>query len=307
MSKTYSNEISRLFDIASNLHSPTRFDDLMRLARLLINMERHGEGEEVLVVAKELAHSQSNPSRKISCLLLSGDCALSQGISSTAFLNYCRAYEIAALNNLTRLKLDCHLSLANYYQQKYEFELLIEECKKALDFMNSNGILCHELEFRVKLWRNSDFVDKENLFKLVELATNLQEFALCAEIKQSLAESLIGENHIQMAVRYLEEVHSWNIIRRDKLATKETELFIGRLLFESQDLIQAKYWLKRASRTSRVETLWPIEIEAEIFLRMTEQRLNPTTSSTRLNESIAKARALGLYEMLDQLSEVAEQ
>lgn len=305
MSKVYTNELSRLFDLASNLYSPTRYDDLLALSKLLISLERHGEAEEVLVVAKDLADSQANPVSRIACLLLAGDCALSQGISSTAFLNYCRAYEIATINNLTQLRLQCHLGLAKYYQEKYEFELVIAECNKALDFMKTSGSFCHELDFRVLLWKYSQKVDKSNLLSLIELCEQFGDFYVAVQVKQSLVELLITESHIAMAVRYLEEIHSWNIICRNKIDAKRTELFIGKLLFESNDLVQAKYWLKRASRVSRVESHWPIEIEAEIFLRMTEQNLNPRISRSRLDESLAKARALGMYELLDQLPALA--
>jgi hypothetical protein len=140
---------------------------------------------------------------------------------------------------------------------------------------------------------------------LIELCEQFGDFYLAVQVKQSLAELLTTESHIAMAVRYLEEIHSWNLICRNKIDAKRTELFIGKLLFESQDFVQAKYWLKIASRVSRVESHWPIEIEAEIFLRLTEQSLNPRISRSKLDESLAKARALGMYELLDKLPEQA--
>ena len=302
MSKSYKNELSRLFDLASNLYSQTRFDDLLELAKLLISLERHGEGEEVLVVAKDLADLQANPARRVACLLLAGDCALSQGNSSTAFLKYCRAHEIAVASNNAQLKLDCHLNLAKFYQEKYEFELLISECKKALNLMETNALYSHELEFRVMLWKYSEKVDKTNLLTLIELSEQLGEFELTVQVKKSLVEVLLTDSHISMAVRYLEEIHSMHLLQRDKIAARETALLVGKTLFKADRFTEAKVWLSKASRPSSIQFEWVTVVEAEIYLRLASLRLGTRGAAKRLAESKSKARSLGMHELLDQLS-----
>jgi tetratricopeptide (TPR) repeat protein len=265
-------------------------------------LERHGEGEEVLVVAKDLADLQANPARRVACLLLAGDCALSQGNSSTAFLKYCRAHEIAVASNSAQLKLDCHLSLANYYQAKYEFELLIAECNKALDVMKSTANFSHELDFRVKLWKYSEKVDKTNLLTLIELSEQFGDFEVSIQVKKSLVELLITDSHFLMAVRYLEEIHSMYLLQRDRVAARETELFTGKTLFKAERFTEAKAWLSKASRPSSNQFEWVTVVEAETYLRLAELKLGTRGAAKRLSESKSKARSLGMYKLLDQLS-----